>query len=559
MRRFEKGVNLAPADQEEDIWMGGHWTSKADNPQHNNLLSTKESMSKAWQICKQCMAMQDTYRDLDLDKSYLNAEIDYGHAVCPPRPEPTFPSTPAQVRTTSLWKEQVAEVNACTTKQKREDTSKLYGLVLNADQTRVKPTAFRSVPGAEEDLFENISIEIQHDKFLGPVLTKIYLVLFYMVRDPQHPNHLSLEDLNARMKSYPWRAVSSADIPPAFDYFHGRAQASGKDVYGDSYDGWLVPTNGHGLQWTAAMAINFSLHMIALLRPFIRDEEERMWKLLLTTQRVICWSLKWQSTAKEIAYMDTVTREQHKQFLDIPEFKPFYRSKDHNELHGPQNFLFNGPLRVSWAMKCEKFLRTMKQYGRRSNNKCLEMTMCTRYTKDVGHSWVTSATSGLTLPTTGSSFQHEERFYREHPFFTHLTSRRRGIEGRSRTVCEWTPIIGSWYRHLYHQGLHYTNGKMILYQHRRDGGRGCQTVGWIQSIMFCDADWWLVCYSFSSGDKIAPVEEDSAGLLQVDMSHLDTDTLVLVPVTVNGKPDGTITPLFGVESRKGVLILVEDV
>jgi hypothetical protein len=92
MRRLHNGITVHLPGGEKEVVHGGHWSFKADNPQANNLVGTKESLGQTTeQICKQCMATNDNMRRLDLSKSYLTG------------------SPPCLIRTTAVHKQQVLQ------------------------------------------------------------------------------------------------------------------------------------------------------------------------------------------------------------------------------------------------------------------------------------------------------------------------------------------------------------------------------------------------------------------------------------------------------------------
>jgi hypothetical protein len=172
---------------------------------------------------------------------------------------------------------QVKEVMATKNKTQREKMAREYGLPLMKDGVTPVNHCFRNMqPGVAERVFELLSIEIQHDVFLGPLEEIVCLTLFYFTRDTDHPNYVGLAALNRQMAEYPWRSVAKSDRPEVFLPFPGRLKEKGVARYGEDYGGWMIPNTDHGLKWTAAVAIKFALHMVAMLTPLIKDHSEPM-------------------------------------------------------------------------------------------------------------------------------------------------------------------------------------------------------------------------------------------------------------------------------------------
>jgi hypothetical protein len=389
-------------------------------------------------------------------------------------------------------------------------------------------------PGAAERVFELLSIEIMHDIFLGPLEDVVCLTLFYFTRDTKHPNYFGLTTLNQRMQDYPWHSVAKSDKPEQFSPFPSKLKHSGTAVYGEGYGGWMIPNTDHGLKWTAAVAINFAVHMVALLSPLIKDQSCPMWRHWVMYHEICCWSLKWTCMASEIVAFDSFIREEHELFLSIPQFQPFYKPKFHNCLKAARNWLYNGPLRVTWAMKCEKYLRTMKGYGSKSNFKNVALTMTTRYARDRGHFWITGEELQVTY---GVSHQHDEYITKQHPFYAKLAL--------------VSPVVMiSWYQVLSHQGVQYTPGKVCL--HTYDEGQSMLLM--VQGVLHCMEGWQLVGYQFKKHDDGRVLDVGGQGLLMVDACLMDTNQLVLLSVEV----DSSIVSFYGIRHDHRI-ILVEDV
>jgi hypothetical protein len=281
--------------------------------------------------------------------------------------------------------------------------------------------------------------------------------------------------------------------------------------------------------------------MIALLAPLIRDPSEPMWRHLVAYHRVILWSLKWTSWASECVTLDECIREQHRQFLAMPKFKPHYKCKDHNQLKQARNFLYNGPLRVLWAMKCEKFLREMKGYGTQSNFKNVPLTMTEEYSIKRAVQWATEPPMEI---TSGSQHQHDEMIPIDHPFHAQLPQ----LNVNANTI--------SWHRLIHHQGLLYTSGKVIVFSVPSDVASGTTpTVAQIQGGFSCLNVWYLVVYCFGRNQDGAAMAQDAYGLLQVDCTLLDTTAYVLVPLV----PHLQILVMHGIRGEGVMMTLVEEV
>jgi hypothetical protein len=197
------------------------------------MLGTKETYGPSTrQICKQCMLMQPQLRSLDLSKSYLNSQ-----------------DPPCQIRTTAVHAAQVARVEGEPDAKARQQLAMNFGLDM-ADSKHVVKHAMTNVPGGEY-FFDLLSVEIQHDVFLGPAEQIVLLTLTHMTRDVDHPNHFSHQQLMDRHEEYPWAAVSRADRPEPFMKFPTHLKSTGKGIYGDAYDGWIIPNLDHSLKWTA--------------------------------------------------------------------------------------------------------------------------------------------------------------------------------------------------------------------------------------------------------------------------------------------------------------------
>jgi hypothetical protein len=106
-------------------------------------------------------------------------------------------------------------------------------------------------------------------------------------------------------------------------------------------------------------------------------------------QVYVIWALKWSSTSTECVQMDGHIREQHQLFLSIKVFSIFYTAKFHNQLKAAKNYMDNGPLRCSWAMKLEMYLRSLKGYGTRSNFKNVTQTMAVKEAQSKAYMWAT--------------------------------------------------------------------------------------------------------------------------------------------------------------------------
>lgn len=280
------------------------------------------------------------------------------------------------------------------------------------------------------------------------------------------------------------------------------------------------------------------------MEPLIKDKTDVLWRHWVHYHKILCWCLKWSSSLKECQLADAMIRECHALWLSKPQLRPWYHLKTHNMLKAARNYICNAPLRISWAMKCEMYLRYMKGLGVRSNFKNVPLTMTTDYAEDRGFLWATDSKSSTA--TGGHSLRHIESIRAGHPFYEVLHN---ASDGGS------VPI--AWYKCIVHQGLQYTEGLFVMYsihQTRRHDLKN-STVGSVQSCLECNGEWWLVVHQLARSSQGCAATMTVEGCLCVDCSLLDTSQLSLVPL----KPSISVTPFWGVSAGGSALILVEQV
>ena len=235
-RRLHAGL-LMPTPEGERLFRGGHYAFVADNPQANNLLSTKESVGPTTkQICKQCMCSQAEMRDLNLELSYLSD------------------TPPCTLRTTQLQQYHRTELKGMAMAQRKRQAMQ-WGYILNKSNTDLLSHAFEHCePAGAQYVWTHLNVETMHDMFLGVGLDIWHISGTFWTRETSNSNHFTFERLIARWEEYPWGSVPRGDIPTTPRYFKTKdKKAKGKKVYGNSYGGWPVPTREHNIKWTASM------------------------------------------------------------------------------------------------------------------------------------------------------------------------------------------------------------------------------------------------------------------------------------------------------------------
>ena len=435
MRRLYNGL-LFDTPFGRETWTGELYTAKADNPQLNNLLSTKESVGPSTkQICKECMLLQVDLRRPDLKKSYMDD------------------TPPIPLRTAAEAARQKSALKAIPVLATRRKQAMMWGWILTDDESQVLPNAFEHFPDNLKDkVYDRQMWEGQHDIWLGPFPELIGKCLFYWTHDKKNPNYFTFAQLQRRYNQYPWEGCKRGDIPPPFRPFAGREKKQGPLIFGPTYQGWPVPQKGTGLKWTAAMAVTFCLHCVAFLLPLIKDKAERKWKLLVLYQRICIWSLQWTTTRSEARRMDVQVRNFAAGYLTDAQLKPFWKLKLHKHLHGPKNSVTVATTRAGWVYREEMFLRRCKRAAKASNNINTPLAIAQRISKKSAWQWTTRKP----MATEASGEYATEVAPHTHTMHQQL--------------CSWSgdnnnaPLELSWYNELRYKGRRYCKGVYIMYE-----------------------------------------------------------------------------------------------
>ena len=175
-----------------------------------------------------------------------------------------------------------------------------------------------------------------------------YRTLYMMIKH----KWCTVEALNARMHEYEW---PTGQRPPDLH------ESIKEGVKGG------MPSPDGKWRYSAAQGLYFAKHSVALLRPFIQDEDAPFWKCWVKHVEYVNVLLQDEFTHGDILALDRLIFEYQ---VAVAEVYPGYKKpKDIFSFQYPVDILRNGPPRCYWCMPFESFNQVCKRIAEASNYK----------------------------------------------------------------------------------------------------------------------------------------------------------------------------------------------
>lgn len=171
---------------------------------------------------------------------------------------------------------------------------------------------------------------------------------------------VTLDMVNRACAKYPWPVGHK---PPRFRDVILEGRGANKD--GDAPS---RPKKGCHVHGSAGQILDFTLHSIELLRPFIQDPDEPVWRCWKVLVQILILSMHHTFTLDMVWKLDDLIQDHHKLFLSIPEYSDLFKPKHHFCAHLPVDILRFGPPRHYWCMRFEALNQVFKHIAMGGNN-----------------------------------------------------------------------------------------------------------------------------------------------------------------------------------------------
>lgn len=195
--------------------------------------------------------------------------------------------------------------------------------------------------------------DIMHVLAEGVLKTEIAAMLFTLVRKRKWGITLSV--INKACQAYKW--------PPD----HHAPNFRDVILEGHGTGNQARPKRGCHVHGTAGAVLDFTLHSLIILRPFIQKLDDPVWTCWNLMVAITMMCMQHTFSLAQVQMLAGVIAEHQRVFLSIPEYSHLFKPKHHFCSHIPLDILRFGPARHYWCMRFEALNQVFKQIARGGN------------------------------------------------------------------------------------------------------------------------------------------------------------------------------------------------